>query len=97
MPRLPLRPLGAVATAAALLTYVGCSSSTTKDDAGTSLTPPPAGGKAAGDPAAARGDSGGKSSKLFAQWTKPEAVLVVSGEMDGYLEPCGCTGDSSAA
>ena len=91
MPRLPLRPLGAVATAAALLTYVGCSSSTTEDRAGTSLTPSAAGAK----PAASTGDkadAAGKSSKLFAQWPKPEAVLVVSGEMDGYLEPCGCTG-----
>ncbi|MDR3619941.1 MAG: multiheme c-type cytochrome [Paludisphaera borealis] len=88
MPRLPLRPLGAVATAIALLTYVGCSSSSSKDDKGTSLAPPgtkPADAPKA-DPAAA------KSSKLFAQWPKPEGVLVVSGEMDGYLEPCGCTG-----
>ena len=88
MPRLPLRPLGAVATAIALLTYVGCSSSSSKDDKGTSLATP--GAKPAAD--ASKADpAGGKSSKLFAQWPKPEAVLVVSGEMDGYLEPCGCT------
>lgn len=30
----------------------------------------------------------------LAAWTKkpPAAVLVVSGEQDGYLKPCGCTG-----
>ena len=33
----------------------------------------------------------GPSGKLFAQWPDPKAVLIVSGEMDGYLEPCGCT------
>jgi hypothetical protein len=34
---------------------------------------------------------GSKSSKLLANWPKPRAVLVITGEMDGYLEPCGCT------
>jgi hypothetical protein len=34
--------------------------------------------------------SASDSSKLLANWPKPLAVLVVSGEMDGYLEPCGC-------
>jgi len=28
----------------------------------------------------------------FAGWMRPEAVLVISGEQDGYLEPCGCSG-----
>ena len=32
-----------------------------------------------------------RPSKLLANWPTPQAVLVVSGEMDGYLEPCGCT------
>ena len=25
-------------------------------------------------------------------WPKPRAVLVITGELDGYIEPCGCTG-----
>jgi hypothetical protein len=87
MPRLPFRPLGAVATSVALLSYVGCSSST-KDDAGTSAVP--AGAQPSSAEAKAEPD-GAKSSKLFAQWPKPEGVLIVSGELDGYLEPCGCT------
>ncbi len=29
---------------------------------------------------------------LFVDWPKPDLVLVFSGEMDGYLEPCGCAG-----
>ncbi len=29
---------------------------------------------------------------LFVDWPKPDLALVFSGEMDGYLEPCGCAG-----
>jgi hypothetical protein len=29
---------------------------------------------------------------IFVGWPKPDAVLVFSGEQDGYLEPCGCAG-----
>jgi hypothetical protein len=28
---------------------------------------------------------------LFQNWAKPELVIVLSGEMHGYIEPCGCT------
>lgn len=31
------------------------------------------------------------SSKLMADWPTPAAALLVSGEQNGYLEPCGCT------
>ncbi len=29
---------------------------------------------------------------LFEGWEKPDFVLLVSGRLDGYIEPCGCTG-----
>ena len=29
---------------------------------------------------------------LFVDWPKPKAAILFSGEMDGYLEPCGCAG-----
>ena len=29
---------------------------------------------------------------IFVDWPKPDALLVFSGEQDGYLEPCGCAG-----
>jgi hypothetical protein len=29
---------------------------------------------------------------IFVGWPKPEFALVISGELDGYLEPCGCAG-----
>lgn len=88
MSRLDFRPFGAVATAAAILAYVGCSSSTPKpDDAASSARPETQ--SAATAPAPSTADD--KDAKLFPRWTAaPKAVLVVSGEMDGYLEPCGC-------
>lgn len=35
-------------------------------------------------------DSG--EPEWFADWERPEVVLVVTGEQHGYIEPCGCTG-----
>ncbi|MFM9059402.1 MAG: multiheme c-type cytochrome [Planctomycetaceae bacterium] len=33
-----------------------------------------------------------RNGGVFADWPDPRAVLVVTGELDGYIEPCGCTG-----
>ncbi len=33
-----------------------------------------------------------RQQALAADWPKPQAVLFVSGQQHGYLEPCGCTG-----
>jgi hypothetical protein len=33
-----------------------------------------------------------RNGPVFADWPDPRAVLVVTGELDGYIEPCGCTG-----
>ncbi len=30
-------------------------------------------------------------AKPFADWPRPAGALVISGQQDGYLEPCGCT------
>ena len=29
---------------------------------------------------------------LFDAWEKPDFALLISGRLDGYIEPCGCTG-----
>jgi Cytochrome c554 and c-prime len=29
---------------------------------------------------------------LFADWPPPQAALVITGLLDGYIEPCGCSG-----
>jgi hypothetical protein len=33
-----------------------------------------------------------RNGGVFTDWPKPRAVLVLTGELDGYIEPCGCTG-----
>ena len=33
-----------------------------------------------------------RNGDVFQGWPKPKAVLVFTGELDGYIEPCGCTG-----
>ncbi|WP_165075184.1 multiheme c-type cytochrome [Paludisphaera rhizosphaerae] len=97
MDSLSIRSLLAVATAAALLAYVGCSRPAPEGGGDSSVvTPPSAPSNAPPDTKAApahgedKADSAGKSSKLFSQTPGLKAVLVVSGEMDGYMEPCGC-------
>src|SRR5438105_5633256 len=41
------------------------------------------------------GDSPAKSDKLsvrlFRDWPKPELALIISGQQEGYLLPCGCS------
>lgn len=29
---------------------------------------------------------------IFVDWPKPDLAILISGELDGYIEPCGCTG-----
>ena len=92
-----IRPLVAVATAAALLAYVGCGDPAPEGGVGSSVVPPaPVAPESKAAPVKGRPpvkpDPDGKSAKPFAQWPGLKAVLIVSGEMDGYLEPCGCTG-----
>ena len=33
-----------------------------------------------------------RNGPVFQGWTQPRAVIVFTGELDGYIEPCGCTG-----
>jgi len=65
-----------------MLIYVGCSSSTSQPG-GSPATPVSKSSTPA--PAAP------PSNKLLADWPKPKATLIITGQMDGYLEPCGCT------
>ncbi|MFO0892377.1 MAG: multiheme c-type cytochrome [Isosphaeraceae bacterium] len=71
--------------AVAVLVYVGCSSSS---QPGASSPAPAA---PAGEVKAAPRAAADKSAKLLADWPKPQALLIITGQMDGYLEPCGCT------
>ena len=33
-----------------------------------------------------------RNGPVFAGWQAPRALVLVTGELDGYIEPCGCTG-----
>ena len=33
-----------------------------------------------------------RNGPIFEDWKKPRALLVITGELNGYIEPCGCTG-----
>jgi hypothetical protein len=33
-----------------------------------------------------------KNGEIFVGWPKPKFTLIFTGEMDGYIEPCGCAG-----
>ena len=33
-----------------------------------------------------------RNGPIFVDWPQPQVALMFSGEMDGYLEPCGCAG-----
>ena len=34
-----------------------------------------------------------KGPTLFDDWPKPSLALVLTGSQDGYMEPCGCSGE----
>ena len=94
MTRVSLRAWLGVVAAVTVLSYIGCSSSdSTKSSPGVATSPaiqsdplPKSDSPKSDSPAEDRA----KATKLPANWPNPAAVLVVSGEMDGYLEPCGC-------
>jgi hypothetical protein len=98
MTQLPVRASLAVLLASIVLVAVSCSHSSPSSSSSPGTTASAAPGKEAAAPNDAKsahhdGAEGAlsRSGKLFANWPTPKAVLVISGQMDGYLEPCGCT------
>jgi Cytochrome c554 and c-prime len=85
MTRTSFRPIAAVGLVAAVLTYVGCSRTRQTADIGSK---PPE--KAASKLEAAEAE---KLPKVIAEWSAnpPAGILLISGEQNGYLQPCGCT------
>jgi hypothetical protein len=91
MSRADSRAWVGVVLAGTVLTYVGCSSSKSTAP-GPGAAPPSRNPSSAGAVVAKSEEGDGQnSSKLLANWPKPRAVLVITGQMDNYLEPCGCT------
>jgi hypothetical protein len=33
-----------------------------------------------------------ENGRIFVDWSKPRAALVITGRQEGYIEPCGCAG-----
>jgi hypothetical protein len=33
-----------------------------------------------------------RNGAVFKDWARPQLLLVITGQLDGYIEPCGCTG-----
>lgn len=95
MTRIDCRPWGAVVLSTAVLAYVGCSSSAPPSATGTTeKTTEKTSGNANVEnrgEAKLKATPATRESKLLADWPKPLATLVITGQRDGYLEPCGCT------
>ena len=91
MTRFQWRPLLASGLAAAIFAYAGCGRTfQTPDPSQASLKKAPA--APAGDESASAADEAAPpGSKLFADWKGLVATIVITGEMNGYLDPCGCT------
>ncbi len=60
------------------------------DEAGKDPADPPA--EETYDQRRAKIDYNERNGRIFVNWPKPKLVVVFSGAMDGYIEPCGCTG-----
>lgn len=78
MTRRELRPLGAIVCALAAMIAAGCPAK----------APDPTQSKGAQADVKPLG-----AQALFQEWPKPDAAIVISGQMIGYLEPCGCSED----
>jgi hypothetical protein len=93
MARIDIRPWAALALSAAVLGYVGCTSSSPTSSSSATPSAAKGGTTGAGGSAHAKGgpsdDEGG--AKLVANLGNPAGVLIITGEMFGYTEPCGCT------
>ena len=91
MTRTPFRPMASVGLVVAVLGYVGCTK--TRDDGQPSLNADagPA-GVTEGAPTVAA-TKGEKVPRIIADWSArpPAGILMISGEQDGYPDPCGCT------
>ena len=82
------RPMFAVGFSLAVLAYVGCTRTyQTANPSDKSRTAPT--GDAAHGPES--DEAPPANAKLFADWKGLQAAIVITGEMDGYLDPCGCT------
>jgi hypothetical protein len=91
--RIDFRPAASAALLVAVLVYVGCTTSTPPPPSTSSAPSQPASPATSSAAATKQADAGAGSSAAdpLAKLGNPAAVLVVSNEQEGYLEPCGCS------
>jgi hypothetical protein len=89
MRRLDFRPAASAALAVVVLAYVGCSG----DPAVNTTEPAKPAGIETAAPKAAADQTASPIDKLMGELNNPAAVLFVSGQQEGYLEPCGCSAE----
>jgi hypothetical protein len=93
MTRSSLRPMAAVGLVVAVLAYVGCAKTyETVEQKKTGETPKRQTGDVSKPPRSASSVALNKRT-LIDDWSAkpPAAILLISGEQDGYPDPCGCT------
>ena len=93
MNRIDYRAWSSVALFALVLAYAGCTAEppgTPPRRTTTSTLGPPL---SVGNTGSAVTGSRAKPEAILDSLGKPAAVLVISGEQDGYMEPCGCSED----
>ena len=95
MNRIDCRAWSSIALFALVLSYVGCTANPTDAppaaSSKTTAAAPKSVSAAPADQAAAGSRS--KPETILDSLVKPAAVLLISGEQDGYVEPCGCSED----
>lgn len=85
----PLLALGLVATAVAVV--FGCGETRTTNPPGSEASSGAAGAKSGEGGASASKSGPGLAALDPETWPVPAAALVLTGQLDGYLEPCGCS------
>ena len=91
MRRLDFRPVASVILAIVVLAYVGCSG-----DPASNTGPNPQRRNPPRPIACGRRrvrSDGLAIDKLMTELNNPAALLIVSGQQEGYLEPCGCSAE----
>jgi hypothetical protein len=87
---LDVRPVACAALLAFLIVYIGCAYET-PGPAPNSAPPKRETARASATPGVA--PTATPIDKLMAELNNPAALLIISGQQDGYMEPCGCSAE----
>ena len=95
MNRIDYRAWSSVALFALVLAYAGCSANPTDAPPAASTKTAEAAPKSAAPAPVDQAAPGSRSKPetILDSLGKPVAILLISGEQDGYMEPCGCSED----